>query len=178
MTPAPASNARATQQRARIALYAAAATVLFILERALPNPVPWLRLGLANAVTLVVLLEHGTKAAAAVVAIRLALGGFFTGGLFGPQFVLAASGAVASFAVMALAIRARLWSPLGLSLWGAVAHALAQLAAASHVLAAGSGIWALTPLFLALSLATGTVTGFTADLVLRRLDLARVRSGP
>jgi heptaprenyl diphosphate synthase len=177
MSAAVPPDARAARLRTRIALYAAAATVLFILERALPNPVPWLRLGLANAVTLVALVEHGPAPAAAVVAIRLVLGGFFTGGLFGPQFVLAASGAVASFAVMAVAARARLWSPLGLSLWGAVAHAVAQLAAASRVLAGGSGIWALLPLFLALAIATGTVTGFAADLVLRRLDAARTRSG-
>jgi heptaprenyl diphosphate synthase len=178
MTAAPPPARRATALRARIALYAAAATILFVLERALPNPVPWLRLGLANAVTLVALVEHGAGAAAAVVAVRLVLGGFFAGSLFGPQAVLAASGAVASFAAMSLAARARLWSPLGLSLVGAAAHAVAQLWAASRVLGGGPGLWSLLPLFLGVAIATGTLTGSVADLVLRRLDTTRRRHGP
>ncbi len=52
--------------RARVALYAAAAALLFILERLVPTPLPWVRLGLANIVTLLVLLQHGGRAAAAV----------------------------------------------------------------------------------------------------------------
>jgi heptaprenyl diphosphate synthase len=177
MTATVTPMRRATTLRTRIALYAACATVLFVLERALPNPVPWLRLGLANAVTLVVLLEHGMAPAAAVVGVRLVLGGFFAASLFGPQFVLAASGATASWLVMSIAARARLWSPLGLSLLGASAHALAQLAAASWVFGGGLGLWTLLPLFLTLAIVTGTVTGFAADLLLRRLDVASARRG-
>jgi heptaprenyl diphosphate synthase len=179
----PASAAavrRSTSLRTRIALYAAAATVLFVVERALPNPVPWVRLGLANVVTLVALLEHGAAPAAAVVALRLLLGGFFTGGLFGPQFALAVCGATASWFVMTAGARlgARYWSPLGLSLLGASAHAVAQIAAAGWLVAGGASLWALLPLFLGLSIATGLVTGLAADALLRRLDVARALPGP
>src|SRR5262245_18913169 len=104
-----------TALRTRVALYAAAATVLFVVERWLPNPVPWVRLGLANVVTLVVLLEHGFTAAGCVVLLRLVLGSFFAASLFGPQFVLSASGATASWLAMGGAARfGRRWlSPLG-----------------------------------------------------------------
>src|SRR5262249_37832983 len=103
--PAPAVSdpRRGADVRARIALYAAAATVLFVLERLLPNPLPWVRLGLANAVTLLALCELGARPAAAVVALRVGLGSLFAGTLFGPQFALSASGAVASWAAMAAA---------------------------------------------------------------------------
>ena len=47
-----------TALRTRIALWAAAGALLFILERLIPNPVPWVRLGLANIVTLLALVEH------------------------------------------------------------------------------------------------------------------------
>jgi len=179
--PAPADELRrSTALRTRIALYAAAATVLFVAERALPNPVPWVRLGLANVVTLVALLEHGAAPAAAVVALRLLLGGFLTGGLFGPQFALAVCGATASWFIMAAGawLGGRYWSPLGLSLLGASAHAVAQLAVAGPLVAGGASLWALLPLFLGLSTATGLVTGVAADALLRRLDVARAVPGP
>jgi len=65
-----ASPLGGTALRARLALYAAAAALLFVLERALPNPVPWVRLGLPNVVTLIVLLEHGARAASLVLVMR------------------------------------------------------------------------------------------------------------
>jgi len=176
----PGARRRALDVRARIALYAAAATVVFVLERLLPNPLPWVRLGLANALTLVALLDLGAAPAAAVVGLRLLLGAFFAGTVFGPQFVLSASGAAASWGAMTLgaAVGGRIWSPLGLSLLGSVAHAVAQLAAASRLLGGGEGLWSLLPLFLLLAIATGAVTGCAADVLLRRLDAARLPAGP
>lgn len=176
----PEARRRALDVRARVALYAAAATVVFVLERLLPNPLPWVRLGLANAVTLVALLDLGAGPAAAVVVLRLLLGSFFAGTVFAPQFVLSASGAAASWGAMSLgaAVGARIWSPLGLSLLGSVAHAVTQLAAASRLLGGGDGLWQLLPLFLILAIATGVVTGLAADMLLRRLGAARAPAGP
>ena len=163
-----------TRLYVRVALYAAAATLLFLLERLLPNPFPWVRLGLANVVTLFVLLVHGTRAAAAVLVLRLLLGGFFSGTLFGPQFLLACSGGVASLLVMASAWRTgrRALSALGISILGATVHAAAQVAVVGVVFGAGAGIAALLPLFLGLALVTGTVVGIVTDLALARLEWA------
>ena len=169
-----AVDVRGTRLYVRVALYAAAATLLFLLERLLPNPFPWVRLGLANVVTLFVLLVHGGRAAAAVVALRLLLGGFFSGTLFGPQFLLAVSGGVASLLVMSVAwhVGARFLSAVGISVLGAAVHAVAQIAAVGVVFGAGAGIAALLPLFLGLALATGTLVGIVADLLVTRLELA------
>jgi heptaprenyl diphosphate synthase len=157
-------------------LFAAAAVLLFLVERLLPNPLPWVRLGLANAVTLVVLWELGVRAALVVVVLRLLLGGFFAASLLGPQFWLALSGALASFMVMAVLLRAapRWWSPLGISVLGSVAHAVAQLAVVAFVLGAGRGVLAFLPLFVGVSLLTGIVTGSLADVLLARMELARL----
>jgi len=173
--PVPASG---TALRARIALYATAAALLFVLERLLPNPIPWVRLGLANVVTLVVLVEHGPAAALAVLGVRLLLGALFTGTLFGPQFLLAATGGAASWLVMAAGVRwgARLWSPFGVSLLGASAHATTQLAVANALFASSGQLWVLLPMFLGLAIATGAVTGLVASAVLGRLALARAPS--
>ena len=171
-----AINPHGTRQRARIALFAAAALLLFLLERLLPNPLPWVRLGLANAVTLIVLWEYGAVSAAIVVLLRLLLGGLFAATLLGPQFWLAVSGAVGSLCIMVIATRVgrSLWSPLGVSVLGSVAHAAAQLLAVAFLFGAGWGVLSFLPLFLAVSLITGVITGSVADALLARMELARV----
>jgi heptaprenyl diphosphate synthase len=173
--PAGQAPVHGTALRARLALYATAAALLFVLERLVPNPVPWVRLGLANIVTLVVLLEHGALSALVVVGLRLVLGAFFAGTLLGPQFLLSGCGAVASWGVMAAAVRwgERLWSPLGVSLLGSAAHAVAQLALANALFATAGALWVLLPFFLGLSIVTGGVTGVLASAVVARLALAR-----
>ncbi len=157
---------------AHLALYAAAATLLFLFERLLPNPVPWVRLGLANMVTLYVLLRHGAGAALWVLALRLCLGGFFAGTLLGPQFWLGAGGGAVSWLVMLAAARVGgAWlSPLGISVLGASAHALTQLGMVAALFAAGSGVWALLPLFLGIGIVTGAFTGVVVDVLLARLE--------
>lgn len=169
------SNEHGTRKRVRIALFAAAAVLLFLLERLLPNPLPWVRLGLANAVTLVVLWEYGVVSAVSVVALRLILGGLFSASLFGPQFYLAVSGATASLCVMVVATRLgrRFWSPLGVSVLGSVAHGAAQLLTVALLFGVGRGVLVFLPLFLGVSLVTGIVTGGIADGLLARLELAR-----
>ena len=166
----------ATRRRAHIALFAAVAVLLFVIERLLPNPVPWVRLGLANAVTLIVMWQYGMRAAAAVLSLRLVLSGFFAASLLGPQFWLATSGAAASFVVLGVAVRLgrRCWSPLGVSVLGSVAHACAQLIVVAVMFGAGMGVLAFLPVFLFVSLVTGVITGLLADALLARLDLAGV----
>jgi uncharacterized membrane protein len=67
----------------------------------------------------------------------------------------------------------RLWSAVGLSLLGATAHAVVQLVAVDRVLAPGGAVLALLPLFLSLALLTGLATGLVAEMLLRRLRVAR-----
>lgn len=163
-----------TRLYVRVALYAAAATLLFLVERLLPNPFPWVRLGLANVVTLFVLLAHGARAAGAVFVLRLLLGGFFAGTLFGPQFLLAASGGLASFLVMSIACRlgSRTLSALGISALGSCAHAGTQVAVVAVAFAAGGGILSMLPLFLTLALFTGSLVGLLGNVLVARLELA------
>ncbi len=167
-------HSRGIRLYVRVALYAAAATLLFLVERLLPNPFPWVRLGLANVVTLFVLLVHGVRAASVVLALRLLLGGFFAGTLFGPQFLLAASGGVASLLVMSLALQCSrgALSALGISALGASVHAAAQVVVVAMLFGAGAGMLAVLPLFLGLALVTGSIIGVVADVVVARLETA------
>jgi heptaprenyl diphosphate synthase len=88
------------QDKYRIALLAAYAIGLHSFESLLPSPVPWLKLGLANIITLVTLLLYGMRTAIAVTLIRVILVSLFTGTFLGPAFILSLGGGIISTVTM------------------------------------------------------------------------------
>lgn len=89
---------------AAIALRFAESTVAYLL------PLPGAHLGLANAVTIIVLYLYGTKRTALFLAARILLTGLLFTGLFSPGFSIGLAGAVLSFLFMALAVQ-KDWFP-------------------------------------------------------------------
>jgi len=160
-----------TRTLARTALLVAVATTLAIAESLIPKPLPWLRLGLANGVTLLALVRLGFGEAATVTAIRLLLGALLLGTLGGPAFVLAAAGGAAALLVMAGADR--VVSPpltvLGVSVLGSAAHVAGQLVAIGALFGAGTSVLSLAPLLLVTAVPLGLVTGAVVLAVDRRL---------
>jgi heptaprenyl diphosphate synthase len=146
------------------------ALVLFLVEAALPRPLPWMKLGLGNAAVLAALLLFGAGPALAVSLTKLLLGGLLSGGLGGPAFVIGASAGVASVAAMALLMRLapRLLSPVGLSVAGALVHQCTQLTVAAGYLG-HAGLFNLLPMFLVSGVVTGLLTGFATYFALGRL---------
>jgi heptaprenyl diphosphate synthase len=173
-------HAAQLRHRAHLALYVAAATVAFVVERSIPSPLPWVRLGLANGVILLVLYRHGAGAALWVQLGRIVLGSLFAGTFLGPSFLLAVAGGCSSWMIMAGVRRflASWFSLLGISVLGATAHVLAQLALAAWVFRAGSGIFTLVPVFLVLGLVTGTCIGIMTQALLGRLHAVPAAGGP
>ena len=159
------------QAAARLALLVATAATLQIAEGLIPRPVPWLRLGLANGVTLLAIVRLGTRAALAVTVIRILLGALVLGTLGGPAFALSAAGGLAALLVMA-AVRRTLVPPLsllGVSVLGSVAHVVAQLGALARLLDAGRGALLLAPWLVATAVPLGLVTGLVVVALDRRL---------
>ena len=117
------------QDKYRIALLSAYALALHGFESLLPTPIPWLRLGLANIITLTTLLLYGIRAAIMVTLIRVILSSLFTGTFLGPAFILSLGGGITSTFAMSFvfSIAPNLFSIIGLSLIGALFHNIAQL---------------------------------------------------
>ena len=67
-----------SQDKLRIALLAAYAIGLHGLERMIPAPIPWLRFGLANIITLTALILYGFRVAMTITLIRVLIGSLFT----------------------------------------------------------------------------------------------------
>ncbi len=161
-----------TRKMVRLSLLVALATVLSILENQLPIPRPlWLKLGLANVITLVALVMYGTRAALTVACMRALLAGIF-GAL--PMLPFSFSAAVTSSLSMGALYRVsgRRLSIIGLSVSGAVVHNLTQLLVAYFVMSLNrASVLALVPILILAAVVAGVVTGFIARHLIRRLAL-------
>lgn len=166
---------KATHDDIAIARLAAAAIALTCLETALPSPLPGVKPGLANIVTLLVLYRFGWGVAAQVALLRIVAAALLFGAFLTPTFWLALTGGIASLVVLGLSIRilpARWVGPIGLSVLAAFAHIAAQLVLAYAWLIPHAGIFALAPIFFVAALITGVVNGVLAAHWLPRFNQA------
>ena len=161
---------RAAACLARLGMLASVALILSVLETVVPRPLPWMKLGLGNLAVLLALLLYGGRAALAVSVVKLLVGSLITGSLAGPAFIIAGGAGLASLGSMCLAWRAvpRLFSPVGLSILGAVVHQLAQLLLA-FLYIRQAGLWGFVPLALATGLVSGAVIGLLAHWTRQKL---------
>ena len=143
------------------------AVVIHTVEAALPlpMPVPGIRLGLANIITLLTLSLFGLKSGLLVSVIRSVLSSIFVGGLFGFGFWLSFSAGFVSCLAMGLLMvlkKRGLISLVSVSVVGAAVHNLTQLTMASLIIANFSLFIGYYPLLLILSVPTGIATGLAA----------------
>lgn len=121
-----------------LAVLAAAAAAVQVVESPLPRLLPWLKPGLANALTLFALVRRGPAFALAVAFLRTGVAGVALGTLLSPPFFLSCGGAVAAAAVMALAaaLPGRPLGLVGVSVLGALANNATQLLLVERLFAA------------------------------------------
>tara|TARA_Y100001934_G_C12075687_1_gene642275 strand:- start:171 stop:668 length:498 start_codon:yes stop_codon:yes gene_type:complete len=161
-----------TQRLTRTGLLAAAAVALFIFEGLAPRPLPWMKMGLGNLPVVLSLMSYGPLAALAVSVLKLFLGGLLSGTLANPVFFIGAGAGMCSWSVMSVArsVGGSVFSAVGLGIWGAVTHQLAQLVLAYWYIGQW-GIWTLLPVALLGGLISGILIGLLAHWVRNRLNL-------
>ncbi|UCE17400.1 MAG: Gx transporter family protein [Gemmatimonadota bacterium] len=155
----------------RIAFLVTVGLALFVLETAVPRPLPWLRVGLANSATLLALFLLGVREAFVVALVRSVLGSFIVGGLFNPSFVFSFFGGLASVSVMAIvyAYFRGIFSVVGISVWGAFVHNIVQLTMALFLFVRRWELLFLLPYFVFSTVATGFLTGILIFFLLKRI---------
>jgi heptaprenyl diphosphate synthase len=153
-----------TAEDHHIARMAAVALGLTILESAIPSPLPGVKPGLANIVTLIVLARYGWRTAAWVSLLRVVAGSLLFGNFLTPGFFLSLSGAVLSLLVLAFAqhLPARWFGPVSHSIYAAFAHITGQMLVVYLWLIPHAGIAYLIPIFATAALVFGTVNGLIA----------------
>jgi heptaprenyl diphosphate synthase len=89
-----------TVEDRRIAALAAVAIALQVLEAGIPSPIPGVKPGLANIVTLVALLMLGWRAALALTLVRVCAASLLLGTFLSPAFWLSLMGGIAALLVL------------------------------------------------------------------------------
>lgn len=157
-----------TKKLTTLALLSAIALTVFMVEAQIPAlvPVPGVKLGLANIVTVFTVFTLGAKDGAAVLFVRIFLGAVFSGN-FGTIFYSAGGGALAIVTTIGLKFvlgTNQLWIAGCL---GAIAHAIGQMVVA--VWATGTpSLLIYLPVLIVCSIITGLFTGLCAQLLVNR----------
>lgn len=159
-----------TKQLTLCAVLTALALALSYIEGFLPLslaiPLPGIKLGLANIVTVFALYTLGPVQALLILIARCFLGSVFAGNLNALLFSML--GGLAAMAAMIFLSRRPRLSIYGVSMGGAAAHNCGQVAAALISLGSAAPL-AYLPALLAVSLFTGALTGYLAGLLFRAL---------
>ena len=160
-----------TKQLALCAVLTALALGLSVMENLFPVtaviPLPGVKLGLANIVTVFALYTLGAKNALSILIARCLLGSLFAGNFSALLFSLM-GGVLAMLVMIGLKQFHRL-SIFGVSIGGAAAHNVGQICAAIITLG-DTAVLGYLPILLGVSLITGALTGFVTTLLLRAMQ--------
>lgn len=152
------------------AILVSMALVLSYIEHFIPLqmliPLPGVKLGLANIVTLMALFFLGTKSSFTILILRCILGSVFGGGISGLAFSLI--GGICAMTVMYIFKNCKGISIYGVSMLGAAAHNIGQIFVAIFLMGSVYVIGYL-PYLLAVSVFTGLATGSICAGVFRIL---------
>lgn len=157
-----------TRKLTTLALLSAIALTIFVIELQIPPlvPIPGVKLGLANIVTVFTVFAFRGRDGAAVLFVRIFLGAVFAGN-FSTIFYSAAGGGLAILATIGLRrilTNKQLWVAGAL---GAIAHSIGQMAMAV-TLTRTPGLMIYLPMMIVCSIITGIFTGLCAQFVLNR----------
>lgn len=168
----------ATAEDHHVARMAALALGLSVLEAAIPSPLPGVKPGLANIVTLIVLARYGWRTAAWVSLLRVLAGSLLMGNFLAPGFFLSLSGALCSLVVLAASqhLPQRWFGSVTHSIFAAFAHIAGQLLLVYFWLIPHTGLLYLVPIFAAAALVFGTVNGLIAAHYLAEPDTTKEAS--
>lgn len=161
---------RNTKLLAVLGVSTAAAMILSYLETLIPMnfAVPGVKIGLANLVTLFLLIKIDWKSAAAVTAVRVLLSSLLFGSFTSLAYSLA--GAVLSLAVMRLLKKTERFTALGISIAGAVSHNAGQVIMAVILLSTKEIAYWL-PVLIVTGTVTGLAVGAVGALLVKKIDL-------
>ena len=160
-----------TDEDRKIAAFAALAITIHVLESAFPSPVPGVKPGLANIITLLVLFRYGWRFAAWVSLLRVIAGSLLLGTFMSPTFILSLGGALASLLVMLLLwVVMRHWvSLVGISILSSISHVMAQLFVAWGRFFQHPGKLLLTPELITAGIFLGIFNAIIASTLEKRL---------
>ena len=151
-----------------LGLLSAIALTIFMVEAQIPPivPLPGVKLGLANIVTVFTVFTLGKKEGAAVLFVRIFLGAVFAGNFSTILYSAAGGGCAIGITILLRRLLRdnQLWVAGCL---GAVAHSVGQMAMAIAITATPA-LAVYLPVMIAISIVTGLFTGLCAQFLVNR----------
>lgn len=152
-----------------LGLLTTVALIIFVIELQLPNlvPIPGVKLGLANIITVYAVYRYRPQEVCLMVLARILLGAFFGGNMMALAYSLA-GGMLCLLGVIPLhriIDRKDVWI---LSVLGAVLHNVGQICMA-YLITSTEGVFAYLPFLLVSGCIAGLFTGICAGQVLKRI---------
>jgi len=162
-----------TKRLALSAIFAALAMILSYIEALipLPVPVPGIKLGLANLIIIMAIYRLGFKYAFIINCVRIFTAGLLFTGVFG--IIYSFAGGVLSILVMYFLYKTKLFSIVGISMAGGVAHNLGQLITACVILS-NMRLMSYFAVLLFSGMASGILIGIAAGLLEKKLPHLKV----
>lgn len=159
-----------------LSLLSAIALTIFMVEAQIPAlvPIPGIKLGLANIVTVFTVFAIGPKEGAAVLFVRVFLGAVFAGN-FSTILYSGAGGLCAILTTIGakhILTQKQLWIA---GVLGAIAHSIGQMAMAVAITQT-VGLLAYLPVMIAVGILTGAFTGLCAQFLVERGSLWKITS--
>lgn len=159
-----------TKRIAINAVFTAIALTIFMVELQIPPmvPIPGVKLGLANIVTVYAVFRLGAKDAACILLARILLGGMFSGQ--GMSMIYSMAGGFLCLLSMIFmrrhVNRKQMWV---CSVMGAISHNIGQIAVA--VLITGTmSLAAYLPVLMITGMTAGLCTGLCAQFAAERIE--------
>ena len=152
-----------------MAMLTALALGIFVLEAQIPAPVPipGVKLGLANIITLAAMLLLGKKEAGAILLMRIIMGSMFAGSP--ASFIYSIAGGVLAYIAMCICVglipEKYLWLT---SAAAALCHNAGQLGACALIVKTPQ-IFVYAPILAVSGIITGVFTGIAAKYLVRAL---------
>lgn len=158
----------------QLALLSIIALIIFIIELRIPNlvPIPGVKLGLANIVTVYAMYHYTAKETMMIVLARILLGSIFGGNISAIFYSL--GGALLCLAGMLLLRRVidekHIWI---CSILGAVLHNIGQIGVAVLMMKT-TAVFFYLPFLLVSGCIAGAFTGACAQILIKKVKLNRL----
>ncbi|MGL4623625.1 MAG: Gx transporter family protein [Culicoidibacterales bacterium] len=139
----------------------------------LPIPIPGVKIGLANSMTILILYRYGRKRTWQFSFARVVIVSLITGSFLSVPFWLSLCGAIVSVGMMTTTYRFRALSIIGVSMLGAIGHSVGQIFGVQIFLQIPQVIIYL-PVLIVISLITGSLIGWLSLQLLPLLNTKKV----
>ena len=159
-----------TKRLAFLSVFAALSLGIYALESFIPNPIPipGIKLGLANIITLVVFKKYGFRDAALVLIVRILLSALLFGSLYSMLYSLTGGAlCLAMEYVIDRFLKGKAIYVTGI--FGAIFHNAGQVLVA-FLITSLPQVWIYIPYLLVAAIITGFITGMAAHFTLKLLN--------